>query len=549
MSGAEQSRAGIPISAKLVFATSVVVAAVVGVASWFSAKTIDELTATQISVRRAATEKSITRDSELITQSVANGVAHAIAETRIPDIKPVLDAALADDKASGDKRVNWMVVIDGSGQEVGSTDGAPAGPKLAEFEKLLAAAPKTGEVVHARIGTGSDYVYGSPTKIGTTVVGSVRVGVSTASLDAELSRALADSDDRARASRQRVLLVSLIVLGIGIVLAALQGVQLAKPIKELTQVAQRIAEGDLESRVPEGRRDELGTLARTFNFMTHQIITLLNEQATKLSLEKEMDLARQVQQAMIPPGELDQHGPLKFVGYCMPASQCGGDWWMYRKMPNGRLLLVLGDATGHGIHSAMIAATARGAVEALAGVDERLLEPDQILRAIDQAIRMVGDTNVRMTAFAAVIDSQSGVLHYANAGQNFPYVMRVSQQRRLEDANVIAASGSPLGDRNVAVEIKRGQQQLSPGDLFVVFTDGVVERSNAAGKQFGDRRLRSTLTGQALSDGQSLVDLRDHIIGTVEQYAEGTFAEDDVTLVLCQFDPRPTQSRVRRGVA
>ena len=66
------------------------------------------------------------------------------------------------------------------------------------------------------------------------------------------------------------------------------------------------------------------------------------------------------------------------------------------------MLLVLGDATGHGIHSAMIAATARGAVEALAAVDERLLTPEQVLRAIDHAIRMVGEHNVLMTAFAAV---------------------------------------------------------------------------------------------------------------------------------------------------
>ena len=80
-----------------------------------------------------------------------------------------------------------------------------------------------------------------------------------------------------------------------------------------------------------------------------------------------MELARQVQQAMLPPTVLDQHGALKVVGYCKPASSCGGDWWMYRKLSNGRMLLVLGDATGHGIHSAMIAATARGAVEALAG--------------------------------------------------------------------------------------------------------------------------------------------------------------------------------------
>jgi sigma-B regulation protein RsbU (phosphoserine phosphatase) len=251
---------------------------------------------------------------------------------------------------------------------------------------------------------------------------------------------------------------------------------------------------------------------------------------------------------MLPPAHLDQHGYFKVIGYCMPASQCGGDWWMYRKLSNGRMLLVLGDATGHGIHSAMIAATARGAVEALAAVDERLLTPDQVLRAIDQAIAMVGEHNVLMTAFAAVFDSQTGVLHYANAGQNFPYVIKLGHTRVLEEASIIAASGNPLGDRNIQVEIRRGTLQLRPGDLFVLFTDGVVERANRAGKLFGDRRLRSALTGQPLPDSGALIQLRDRVLAALDRHAEGQVAEDDITFVLCQYDP-PAQRASGRGNA
>jgi phosphoserine phosphatase RsbU/P len=280
------------------------------------------------------------------------------------------------------------------------------------------------------------------------------------------------------------------------------------------------------------------------------MVQLLSAQAQKVSLEKEMELARQVQQAMLPPSSLDEHGAFKVVGSCMPASQCGGDWWMYRKLSGGRMLLVIGDATGHGIHSAMIAATARGAVEALGAVDERLLTPDQVLRAIDQAIKMIGDHNVLMTAFAAVFDSERGQLHYANAGQNFPYVMKLGQTRVLEQASIIAASGNPLGDRNIAVEIRRGTLQLRPGDLFVCFTDGLVERANRSGKLFGDRRLRSALTGEALPDAHALVALRDKVLAANERHAEGVQADDDITFVLCQFDPaRSSSSGIGRGAA
>lgn len=537
MGASRQARAGIPISVKLILATSIVVAAAVGGATWFAQRSISELTEAQLESRQKAGEQSIIRGSELVVQAVATAVALPLGQSLYHELPPLLDAAIAEDKQSGDDRVQWLVVTDASGAVVGKTAAAPDAAKLGELERRLADGIKSGNVVRAQAGEPTAWVYGAPVVLEKNTIGTLRIGVSTAGLAKELQDSLADSQARSAAARNRMLLVSLVVLAIGIVLAALQGVRLAQPIRALTYQAERISTGDLKGRVPETRRDELGVLARTFNVMADHIRALLIEQAQKASLEKEMSLARQVQQAMLPPDTLDQHGHLKVVGYCMPASSCGGDWWTYRKLSHGRMLLVVGDATGHGIHSAMIAATARGAVEALSGIDERLLTPEQVLRAIDSAIRQVGDHNVLMTAFAAVFDSTNGILHYANAGQNFPYVIKLGATRVLEDASIIAASGNPLGDRNIKVEIRRGSLQLRAGDLFVCFTDGVVERANAAGKLFGDRRLRGTLTGQPLQDATSLIQLRDLLVQALDRYGEGTLAEDDITFVLCQYDP------------
>jgi serine phosphatase RsbU (regulator of sigma subunit) len=536
-------RAGIPISAKLILTTSFVVALAVAAATWFSQRSIQDLTADQLRQRRTAGEVAISRQAELVAESIGNASAQAIANTQYSDIPNVLKAAIAEDQA-GIKQLRWISIAEPSGLVVGATPNAPEGAKLAELVRLL----PPGEVAHARIGTGSEWIYAAPIKIGGTPIGKIRIGVTSAGLEAELASSLTEADAAAQASRQKLLVIALVVLGIGVIAAGLQSVSIARPIRVLTGQANRIATGDFQMRVPENRSDELGVLARTFNFMSDAMVELLAQNAQKASLEKEMELARQVQQAMLPPTNLDQHGYLKVVGYCMPASQCGGDWWMYRKLSNGRMLLVLGDATGHGLHSAMIAATARGAVEALAAVDERLLTPDQVLRAIDQAIAMVGEHNVLMTAFAAVFDSEYGTLDYANAGQNFPYVIKLGHSRILEEATIIAASGNPLGDRNIQVEIRKGTVQLRPGDLFVCFTDGVVERANRAGKLFGDRRLRSALTGQPVPDGNALVLLRDRVLAALEVHAEGQVAEDDVTFVLCQYDP-PVQRQSGRDAA
>jgi serine phosphatase RsbU (regulator of sigma subunit) len=577
-------RAGIPISVKLILATSFVVAAAVGTATWFSTTAISDLTASQLDARRTAGQRAIERESELVAKPVASSAAVPLSVTKIDEVQSILDRAIEDDIAdllrertteskSPPERIQWLVVtlpcVDKDcvvGKFVTWSDPAtmaarkagksvdkppatvPDEAKLGALKAKLADGTKNGDVRQAKVDGGA--IYGLPMISAGRVEGRLWMSVSTKELDDQLQDALTKAEQSATEKRNRSLLVSLVVLGIGILLAALQGVQLAKPIKVLTMQAERIGEGDLSLRVPEDRRDELGVLAHTFNVMADEIYALMAQQAGKIALEKEMELARQVQQAMLPPETLDQHGALKIVGHCMPASSCGGDWWTYRKLSNGRMLLVVGDATGHGIHSAMIAATARGAVEALSGIDERLLTPEQVLRAIDSAIRQVGEHNVLMTAFAAVFDAQSGILHYANAGQNFPYVIKLDG-RILGEASIIAASGNPLGDRNIAVEIRRGSLQLRPGDLFLCFTDGVVERANPSGKLFGDRRLRNALMGQPLPDGDALVRLRDLLVHTLDQYGEGAIADDDITFVLCQYDPPdvPHTRTSRRGAA
>jgi hypothetical protein len=151
-----QARAGLPISLKLILTTFLVVAVAVGAATWFGQRTMDDLTATQIKERRIAGEKSITRESELVVQAVATAVAQPLANSMYPDIKPVLDAAKADDKSD---RLQWLVVTDQTGQVVQATQGAPAAPRLAELEKQLAGGVKDGEIVHAQVGTGADWVY------------------------------------------------------------------------------------------------------------------------------------------------------------------------------------------------------------------------------------------------------------------------------------------------------------------------------------------------------------------------------------------------------
>jgi methyl-accepting chemotaxis protein len=243
---------------------------------------------------------------------VSNGVAHALANNQYDDISPVLDGALHENT-----RLTWIAVTDDTGQLVRATSHAPNAVGVLELDKLLATAP-AGEVIHARIGTGSDWVYGAPVKIGSQKVGALRMAVTTAGLDAELAKSLAEADDRARESRQKLLLIALFVLGIGVLAAALQGVSLARPIKVLTNQANRLATGDLGSRVrmPGARAP---ACARVQPWPTRWCTC---SRRTREGVAREgIKIARQVQQAMLPPTigptSLLQGGRLLHAGVAM----------------------------------------------------------------------------------------------------------------------------------------------------------------------------------------------------------------------------------------
>ncbi|MCA9673418.1 MAG: SpoIIE family protein phosphatase, partial [Myxococcales bacterium] len=531
-------RRGISLSVKLILTTSVLVAGAVFASGWFATRAIEDLARGDAEQRRERGAAAIAREAELSSLNVAATVTFPVATNALGDVQPLVDEAVHDHP-----RIQALVVADQTGQIIAATDPARTGTPLddALVAKVAAAAP--GTVV--RVGEGTEWTYGAAVRMGQsrTLVGQVRVVVSTADLEQELAASIRAAGARARAERDRLIVVALVLLGAGVALAALQALRMARPLRLLADQAQRIAGGDLDRRVPEDRRDEIGVLARNFNFMAGRIGELLVEKAAAASLAHEMNLAREVQQAMLPPPALVVHGDTRVLGHCVPASSCGGDWWTYRGLSGGRMLIVLGDATGHGVHSAMIAATARGAVEALADTGEELLTPAQVLRAIDSAISGVGDHALLMTAFCAVLDPAAGRIDFANAGQNFPYLMHRDAAGGIAGAQIIAASGNPLGDPAIAHQVGVGTARLAVGDTLIAFSDGVVERANPDGKMFGDRRLRDALQGRPADSPAALVALRQHLVETVDRFAAGTDADDDVTFVLVQFAPASEQER------
>jgi sigma-B regulation protein RsbU (phosphoserine phosphatase) len=532
------------LAIKLVVTLTLILAVALGAAGYLNFRTLTALAERTAAARRAEGERAMEQMSMLLAQNVAVSSALLLADGAFSTLDPQLTSTVKEDP-----RLQWILIADaGSNRVVSRTASAPDEKVLADALSSAVLAAPAGRVISARDPEEpTRFTFGTKIVAGDRTIGQLRLGVSTAALEADLARAIAAAHADAMVSAQETLLSAGIILVFGIVAALVQGFVIARPLRELSAQAHRIAEGDLHRRVNVRGRDEIGRLGQDFNFMADRLGALLVETASKASLEKEMSLARSVQESMNPSRHLQEVGPCRIVGSCEPATSCGGDWWTLRRLSGDRLLIVVGDVTGHGIPSAMVAATARGAVEALSAVDDSDLTPEAVLRAIHSAIRGVGTQQLLMTCFAAVIDPVEGLVTFSNAGHNFPYVVATNAEGSAEELGVLALRGSPLGNVPGEFVLTSGVRPLPPGAIVVFFTDGVIDRVDGDGNRFGDRRLRHMLLTRPLGRfGAGLTAARDHILTEVASFSRGAPADDDITIVLVQYDPVAQVTRARR---
>lgn len=273
----------------------------------------------------------------------------------------------------------------------------------------------------------------------------------------------------------------------------------------------------------------------------HQVADKLNTMMTArvriVATERDLEQARRMYRQILPLASATTHNTLALAGVCKPAAETGGDWWAYRKLADGTLVLVIGDATGHGVHSAMVGCMAHGAMKALDHVEGGHANVRGVVDAVLAAIRIPGVQHAPMTLFAATIHPTTGDIQYVNHGHVFPLIgERDARGTIVRLRSITGETTDPDGESFDSQEIgmRTGTARLAAGDLLVCFTDGLIERAKDNGRPFGMRRLLGVLTNAEVAPGaDGLATLRDRILQKVEDYAEGSAVDDDVTIVLC----------------
>ncbi|HWN72061.1 MAG TPA: GAF domain-containing SpoIIE family protein phosphatase, partial [Haliangium sp.] len=257
------------------------------------------------------------------------------------------------------------------------------------------------------------------------------------------------------------------------------------------------------------------------------------EATTRVEVLQQMKLAEAVQRALVPSGEVIECGAVRISGLWAPASRCGGDWWWVHELDDGRVLVLIGDVTGHGLPAAMVTAAAKGCYDVAQKLRGNDLDVVELLSLLDAAVRTVGGESFHMTCFATLLDPAAGQMIFANAGHLVPYLCRVQPDGSV-DLGVLSARGAPLGAGNPASH-RAHTRELLRGDTLVWYTDGLVESVDRSGRQFGDRRLQRILRkiDPGSTDARAV---RDHIVRAALAFQGGVRAEDDITLVVARVE-------------
>jgi len=257
-------------------------------------------------------------------------------------------------------------------------------------------------------------------------------------------------------------------------------------------------------------------------------LLILMEVADRLSLKGELEIARDIQLAMLPSG-LQRAGDAVVCGVTRPANTVGGDFYDIIPLADGRLVLAIGDVAGKGSPAALLMALLLAMLRTL--VDEGL-DAARLIERLNVQVGRHSPASRFITFFYAIYDPPTGMLQFVNAGHLPPLIRRADG--RFDRAAAEAVHGLALGMFESAT-YQTSDLKLEPGDMLVLYTDGITEAENPEGKAFEESGLEAVI---ARTSGSDPVQVGAAILAAVTAYAADARLGDDLTaLVIARVAP------------
>ncbi len=280
----------------------------------------------------------------------------------------------------------------------------------------------------------------------------------------------------------------------------------------------RLRESDLKmiSHLQQKNRE----LARAY----HELQQAQEALVEKERLERELELARDLQQSILPHTFPRFHG-VDCAARSRPARQVGGDFYDVIALGKRRMGLVMADVSDKGMPAALYMALTRSLIHAEA---KRSSSPRQVLLNVHRLLLEMTHADMFVTAFYGVLNPAEGTLRYARAGHDCPLLFSpVSGECRL-----LTANGMLLGCFE-KVSLEESEAHLNPGDFLVLYSDGITDATSQGGGFFGVQRLQEMVCATAAASPDELCDL---IFQHLDRFQAGAPQYDDMALLVVKLD-------------
>lgn len=322
--------------------------------------------------------------------------------------------------------------------------------------------------------------------------------------------------------------IFLILVGIVSLLTFFFSRILTRPLLELQKGSEAIGRGDLDHRVAIMSRDEFGSLARSFNTMAtdlkEYISTLRRTTAERERMLRELEIAKGIQQSFLPDSAPILPG-FDLQGFNLPAAEVGGDFYDFIPVGDDNWGLVIADVSGKGVPAALFMALSRTLIRASTSGSH---DPAESIKDANRHICLDSKTSMFVTLFYAILDVKKSVLTFVNAGHNPPFLLGTS----LESVTLLKAQGIALGVID-EIDLESVEVRLKPGEVVVLYTDGVTEAMNGDNEEYGVDRLTRLAEKMQQYSSKEIIEA---IVRDVTEFASGRPQFDDITIMVLKVE-------------
>ncbi len=315
--------------------------------------------------------------------------------------------------------------------------------------------------------------------------------------------------------------------------------RMIRPLETLASTTTEIAKGNLDVELPHVlSRDEVGDLSRAFEEMRvslkEYISNLAESIKAKERLDSELKIAHNIQMNFLPKRFPPFPDKSEFQIYARlePAKYVGGDLFDFFLLDDNKLFISIGDVADKGVPAALFMAMTKTLMK---GVAEQEPGPAELLMRVNNEIARDNDTSMFVTLICGILNLDTGELIYSNAGHNPPVLIRNNQAPEWLDI----PEGFILGPIMDTV-YKNDRITLEPGDLLLLYTDGVNEAMNEKRVLYSDERLIDTVTGRKSDATEDLVHL---VMESVENHSGAQEQSDDITILALRYDGRDESNK------